>query len=376
VRALLLVIAIPFLAALIWLGYRFVQGAISSAPEGDSASMPAAKEPAAPPITATVVETPRIERALLDAGIDRDRMRWDNGHLLVETFDGVDEISLVIEARIPGCVVERQDDMLVISHGGLVERLRVVQLQRDTGIDGLTPALPERQVSTRARRAEATGERKIVLILDDVGYENQPLEDAVRIDARISFAVIPGTPKATQSAEFLASRGYEILCHLPMEPLDPNVSPGDLAIFTDMSDEAIRSLATSNIESIPHVRGVNNHMGSRATRDRRVMENVANALLQTGVYFIDSRTAGNSVAAQVTRKAKIPTGTRDVFLDDDPAEAAVRRQLRELVRLSESREFVIGIGHVYPSTVRVLRAEIPRLSAAGYEFLFASDVLR
>jgi polysaccharide deacetylase 2 family uncharacterized protein YibQ len=65
-----------------------------------------------------------------------------------------------------------------------------------------------------------------------------------------------------------------------------------------------------------------------------------------------------------------------VFVDDDPREASIRRQLAELVRLSDRREFVIGIGHVYPSTVKVLAEEIPRLKAEGYTFHFAREVVR
>jgi len=368
-------LALPLLVVLVWLGYRFVSDSTDRATsKPDKVAKPA--EPA-PPVTATVVETPRIEAALLEAGVDRDRMKWENGHLRLETFDSIDAVAAMVRSKIPGATVERDGEILVIGHDDAVERLRVVVLQRDTEDEGFIPVDEAPVAPSAATKTPGKGARKIVLIIDDVGYENQPLEKAAAIDARLNFAVIPGTPRATRSAEFLASRGFEVLCHLPMEPLDyPNVSPGDRAIFTSMPDDEIRRLARENIDSIPYVKGVNNHMGSRATRDRRVMQSVADVLLQEGVYFIDSRTAGSSIAAQVTRSAGIPTGTRDVFLDDDPSERAVRRQLKLLAHLSESRKFVIGIGHVYPTTVNVLRDEIPRLTKEGYEFLFASEVLR
>lgn len=358
---------------LLWVGFRFAMAEREARealpPRSSNATDSKSKLPS------PVVETPRIERTLLDAGVERDRLRWENGYLVVETFDPPDIVAEKVRSGMPGSVVTREGELIVVSHGEVVDRVRVAQLHRDTEGDGFVPVPSEKPVPSDAATVPRNG--KIVLVLDDVGYENQPLEDVASIDARISFAVIPGSPNATESAKFLASQGYEILCHLPMEPLDyPNVSPGDNAIFIAMSDEAIREVATSNIASIPFVKGVNNHMGSRATRDPRVMRSVSDVLLQSGLYFIDSRTAGSSVAAKITRDARIPTGVRDVFLDDDPSEPAVRKQLRQLVRLSERREFVIGIGHVYPTTVRVLREEIPRLEAAGYEFLFASDVLR
>jgi hypothetical protein len=106
------------------------------------------------------------------------------------------------------------------------------------------------------------------------------------------------------------------------------------------------------------------------------MANVATVLREEGVFFIDSRTAGNSLAATVVGAGAVPVASRDVFLDDDPREASVRRQLRELVRLSDKKDYAVGIGHVYPSTVRVLREEIPKLRQLGYSFHFARDVVR
>lgn len=217
----------------------------------------------------------------------------------------------------------------------------------------------------------------IVLILDDVGFENQPLKAAASIDASLNFAVIPGSPKAMESAEMLSSRGFEILCHLPMEPLDDSShSPGQGAILVSQLEDEIKRRTRDGIRAIPHAKGVNNHMGSRATRDRRVMASVAEVLKDEGVYFIDSRTVGSSVAAQVVGEHDVPVAARDVFLDDDRSDDAVRRQLRELVRIARRNDYAVGIGHVYPSTVRVLSEEIPKLRENGITFVFASSVLK
>jgi polysaccharide deacetylase 2 family uncharacterized protein YibQ len=116
-------------------------------------------------------------------------------------------------------------------------------------------------------------------------------------------------------------------------------------------------------------------MGSRATTDRRVMSGVLGALPE-GVYFIDSRTTGGSVAGQVAREMNVRTATRNVFLDDDVSESAVRRQLASLARTAEQRGVAIGIGHPYPVTMRVLASELPALRARGFRLVRASEVVR
>ena len=216
----------------------------------------------------------------------------------------------------------------------------------------------------------------IVLILDDVGFDHQPVEEAMRIDPNLNFSVLPNAAHAREVATLLHEHGFEVLCHLPMEPEHfPQVSPGSGAVLTSMTDEEIARTTIENVESVPYARGVNNHMGSRATADSRVMQSVLSALPED-MYFIDSRTTPDSVAASLAHRMRIPAATRNVFLDDVPHDDAIRRQLEELAREAHARGVAIGIGHMYPSTIRVLTAEAPALRREGFRFVRASQAVR
>ena len=217
---------------------------------------------------------------------------------------------------------------------------------------------------------------KIVLILDDVGFDHQPIAEATRIDPNLNFSVLPNAPHAVEVATLLHRRGFEVLCHLPMEPEQyPRVSPGSGAVLTSMTDDQIARTTLTNVEAVPYARGVNNHMGSRATADRRVMNAVLGALPED-MYFIDSRTTPDSVAATVAHEMSIRAATRNVFLDDIETDDAVRRQLRDLARESEERGIAIGIGHMYPVTIRVLTDGIPELRRQGFKLIRASQGVR
>ena len=233
-----------------------------------------------------------------------------------------------------------------------------------------------RRVHAEASVAGARHRGDIVLILDDVGFDHQPLAAAMAIDANVNFAVLPNGKHSTEFATTLHGGGFELLCHLPMEPEDfPRLSPGQGAVLTTMSDAEIARTTRANVEAIPFARGVNNHMGSRATADRRVMADVLGALPR-GMYFIDSRTTGGSVAGSLAHSMRVKTASRNVFLDDVQDDAAIRRQLDELTKTAAARGVAIGIGHMYPSTVRVLTEEAPRLRASGFRFLRASEAVQ
>jgi polysaccharide deacetylase 2 family uncharacterized protein YibQ len=227
------------------------------------------------------------------------------------------------------------------------------------------PALP---VVTRRKRGD------IVLIIDDLGFDGQHLDRVMALDPNVNCSILPNGTRAEEYAETLHRAGFEILCHLPMEPVG-HESPGRDAILTSMTDDEIARLTRENFDAIPYARGVNNHMGSRATADRRVMTTVIGALPR-GIYFIDSRTASGSIAATVAHELKVRTATRNVFLDDVATDAAVRKQLDALASAAEKHGTAIGIGHPHAVTVRVLTEELPRLRERGFRFVRASEVVR
>src|SRR5262249_7680138 len=144
----------------------------------------------------------------------------------------------------------------------------------------------------RTGKGERRTHGRIVLIIDDVGFERQPLTAAMHIDPNINFSILPNARRAAEAANLLHDHGFEVLCHLPMEREQyPRISPGEGAVLTSMSDDEITRTTAAGLQAVPYARGVNNHMGSRATADRRVMESVLDAL-PAGMYFVDSRTTG------------------------------------------------------------------------------------
>lgn len=213
----------------------------------------------------------------------------------------------------------------------------------------------------------------IVLIMDDFGFDGQPIERAMRLDPDINFSILPNATRAADFAQRLHDAGFEILVHLPMEPLG-KASPGRNAILTSMSDEEIARLVEENVRAVPYARGMNNHMGSRATADRRVMSTVLRALPE-GMYFVDSRTGDRSVAEKMAREMSIRTVARHVFLDDIRTPAAVRQQLAVLAEMAGERGYAVGIGHPHQVTLDVLAEEIPRLRERGFRFLRASAIV-
>ena len=110
--------------------------------------------------------------------------------------------------------------------------------------------------------------RQVVIIIDDIGYDMSAVRELLKIDAEITFAILPLLSHSREAAEALHQAHREILLHLPMEPRSyPKEKPGAGALFTEMNDEEIVFQLDRNLSSVPYATGVNNHMGSKFMSD-------------------------------------------------------------------------------------------------------------
>lgn len=109
--------------------------------------------------------------------------------------------------------------------------------------------------------------------------------------------------------------------------------------------------------------GINNHMGSRFTRDGRAMGDFMTLVRGSGLFFVDSLTSPASVGYSLAREMGVKTGRRQVFLDNVREEAQITAQLHQLLAIAERQGGAIGIGHPYPQTLAALRAASPEIRA-------------
>jgi polysaccharide deacetylase 2 family uncharacterized protein YibQ len=213
--------------------------------------------------------------------------------------------------------------------------------------------------------------------MDDLGRSALTAEVLVSFPEQVTFAVLPGEPHAVQVAEIAHAAGHEVMLHVPMEPQGyPAVNPGDDALFVAQSDAEIRRRFDLLLASVPYVTGTNNHMGSRFTEDARALSPVMESLRERGLFFIDSRTTGQSKVTEVAHRFGVPTMNRDVFLDNVAEVSAIVREIKRLQSKARSQGTAIGICHPYPETLEALRRELPEMRDQGITVVPVSVLLQ
>lgn len=229
------------------------------------------------------------------------------------------------------------------------------------------PLIPEKR--------EATPLPLVALIIDDLGYDRKIANKFIELDVPLTFAVLPESPFRTKISGRAQAKGIELMLHLPMEPEEyPAINPGPGALLASMAPDQLIQQLNRDLDSIPNVKGVNNHMGSRMTKNSDQMRQIFSVLKQRGLFYVDSRTTAETLCRPSAQLLQVPFAERDVFIDHEPDPAFIRKQLDHLVRRAQRQGYAIGIGHPHLSTYEVLQQALPELLKA-VELVPASRII-
>lgn len=204
---------------------------------------------------------------------------------------------------------------------------------------------------------------KLAIVIDDVGYRHKEDNAIYQLSNRVAVAIIPSAPYATARAKRAFEQRRDILIHLPMQPQNTHLSIEAGALRVGMDAEKVERIVEAARNQVPYAIGLNNHMGSRATTDRPLMQHLMQALKQQQLFFLDSKTAGNSVAAKVALETGVKALERHIFLDDSDEYADVERQFNAALHYARKHGTAILIGHPRKNSVAVLQKGIANLPA-------------
>ena len=258
--------------------------------------------------------------------------------------------------------------------GKNTERIDIAYVS-SLGGETLTLIVDHLYVIAPSTPAKKLGSGKLAIIVDDCGYDTDTVGKMAGLNQDISFAIIPFRQYSLEALHTIRHSGKEALLHLPMEPLDASQQSEKTTVTVNMSDKDIRDFTKRAIEQLPGISGVNNHQGSRATADERVMKEVLSVIKSKKLFFVDSNTQPKTIAYKTARQMGIKTAINMAFLDGQADVAYIKARLRQAGETAIKNGSYIAICHARPKTVIALTEMVGELEAMGVEFVFVSALL-
>jgi uncharacterized protein len=236
--------------------------------------------------------------------------------------------------------------------------------------------LPVPPIERPKEREKPLPAPKLALIIDDGGYNKKKLKGLIELGKPLTFAILPDTPFARQLALLAHQDGAEVMIHLPMEPRDKELYHLEKNTVLAGTDSArIHEILQAALKKVPYARGLNNHMGSKATEDPKVMEVLMEDLKKEGLYFIDSQTSAHSRGLEMAHITGVASGRNERFVDKEKNLPAIKEAIRFAMRKAKQAGKAVAIGHPDPLTTRAIREMIPEIEKEGIQMVYASEVV-
>ncbi|VEN73349.1 conserved hypothetical protein [Candidatus Desulfarcum epimagneticum] len=203
---------------------------------------------------------------------------------------------------------------------------------------------------------------RAAIIIDDLGCDAGVARKILELDPSLTLSALPHCPFSVKIIQMAQEKGFETMLHLPMEPDKyPHIDPGPGSLLTSMDPEDLIKKLVSNLDAMPGIKGVNNHMGSKMTARESDMALIFSTLEKRGLFFIDSRTSAHTQCRKAAEVSGVKFAERDVFIDHIQSAYFIQKQLKRFTDLAVRRGKAIGIAHPHALTIDILRRELPAI---------------
>jgi len=162
----------------------------------------------------------------------------------------------------------------------------------------------------------------------------------------------------------------------PAKPEKNDIGLERDTIFTDMEESVIRGIVNKDLASMSNLKGISNHMGSKATQDTRIISILFDEIKRKGLFFLNSMTTQRSVCSGIAGEMNIPYIERDIFIDNRLNKDLIEAQLTKAIDLAIKRGTCVAIGHDRDITIATLKEFTPKAREKGIEFVLLSQIIK
>ncbi|MBI5124249.1 MAG: divergent polysaccharide deacetylase family protein [Candidatus Omnitrophica bacterium] len=217
---------------------------------------------------------------------------------------------------------------------------------------------------------------RVAIVIDDFGYNMNNVDGLLAVKKPVTFSILPHLPYSRRVADLAHSKGYEVILHQPIEAIDKSAPAEADTIKTSMNEEEVISILEKDMASVPGLRGVSNHQGSKGTEDKKLMAVIIGELKKKKLYYFDSLVTYRSVCRDVAKSLGVPYAKRDMFLDNSTAPEYIEKQVLGLRRFAFRKGSAIAVCHDRKNTIAVLARMMPELADEGMVFVSLSEMVK
>lgn len=172
----------------------------------------------------------------------------------------------------------------------------------------------------------------IAVVVDDITQPTDPiLDDFLKIDAPLTFSLLPTAQGASAFAVQVRNQARELLVDVPMET-DEAIDTGANTITTTIDEGELFRRMEWSLQQFDEFVGVNNYKGNVATIDADTMNKMMKSVRENGLIYLDSYVSPRSQAILTGRRLSVPTVQSDFDVNSNQSKRSARETMDTVVQ--------------------------------------------
>ena len=192
---------------------------------------------------------------------------------------------------------------------------------------------------------------KLAIIIDDVTTTKQ-IKKIKNIPYPITMSFLPPTSRHKNSAKITKNIPIYMI-HLPLEAKSRRYEESNTLHIEDNINTINKRIETLK-KLYPKAKYINNHTGSKFTKNKKAMDKLLKILKKYNYIFVDSRTTAKTATKKYANKYHLRYLSRNVFLDNTQNKKYIQKQLQKAANIAKRNGYAIAIGHPHNITLKTL----------------------
>lgn len=208
---------------------------------------------------------------------------------------------------------------------------------------------------------------RLALVIGGVGLNDAATAQAIEaLPGAVTLAFAPYGGDLKGKVAQARGAGHEVILQLPMEPLDPNVTPGPHALSSSATEAENADNLHWLLARFTGYTGVANFLGGRLTSTSSALQPILHEIGTRGLFYLDDGSSPRSLALGLAKDVGLPAAGVDIILDSSSTAETMDVRWAKLEAIARDKGIAIGMASDLPTSLENVARFAQTAQAHGF----------
>jgi polysaccharide deacetylase 2 family uncharacterized protein YibQ len=219
---------------------------------------------------------------------------------------------------------------------------------------------------------------RIALLIDNFDFMADEITTGIlSFPEPLTISLDPLSKKSSWTAKAAMQYNKEIIIRMAFESTVKTSIPESLPlIMVHLPEDSLRRIVNESVKNIPDFSGFTNVFGSRALEDTRVMEIVLKEIYRHNGYFVETRTARNSVVSGIASSISLPYAAVSYAVPANVSSEIIKQSFSHFCNIAQKKGTLVISAPASSELILALTEYMDTFERNGVRLVPVSEIAR